>query len=463
MTVLRVALVILVFWASTKLFKKAAGSLKFTKLNMISALYYYILVFNLIGGSLIFIGFRDHYLINRIRTPGILEKTYFALAYSVIMFPMTLIGMKKVMRMFVRKRGIESFVMDGTNYDRHTSRIQFVIALLLIVCTAATGYVFLHLGYVPVLSLFGGGNLDALRQSGGRGFAGNQYIKNLLMSTLTPFVSYITYIYFRITMHKNWAYMFFYSAVLSVIVLTYDFAKTPIITYLLGLYLLEVMLGNVTSNKRFTKLVITAALLLVFFYAVIFGAGGSLFSIYTGPVGRIIFTQIATLFLHMEAFPLKTPFLNGASFNGWMSFLFPAAENLRSGRVVMTIYNPQGVEANTAGVMNTMFIGEAYANFGWIGILVAPIIFGVIIGIFAYMLPGLRKSPFSVLLYVQLTLQFVTIVEGGFVDIFYSASVVFFILLTIFLYSIAGKYNAQRPTRLQRRSLDSLEIFGLRK
>lgn len=460
MTVFRVALVIFVFLVSTRLFKKAAGNLKFTKMNMVSVLYYYILVFNLIGGSLVYIGFRDHYLIAKISEPENIDRTYYALAYTVIMFPLVLIGMKHAMQLFVRKRGINSFVWSEISYDARMSGIQFIVLLMILVCTLATAYVFLNLGYVPFLSIIKGENLDALRQSGNRNFTGNQYIKNLLMSTMTPFVSYITYIYYRITKQKTWGFMFVYMALLSVIVLTYDFAKTPIITYLLGIYLLEVMLGNVSSNKRFTRLVFTAAALLVFFYAVIFGAGGSLFSIYTGPVGRIIFTQIATLFLHVEAFPREMPFLNGASFNGWMSFLFPAAENLRSGRVVMTIFNPQGVETNTAGVMNTIFIGEAYANFGWAGILIAPIVFGIVIGFFAYLLPGLRKSPFTILLYVQLTLQFITIVEGGFVDIFYSASVIFYILLTLLLYSLASHYNTRCFTRLQR---NSLYLFGLSK
>lgn len=458
MIVARVILTILIFLVSTKLFKHAAGSLKFTKLNMISAIYYYIMVFNLIGASLIYIGFKDHYLIRKLASEETIDRTYSALAYCVIMFPLTLIAMKKIINLFVRKRGIQSFVQDSIKYNNTMFKIQSVVFLLIVICTVATVYVFIHLGYIPILSMFGGGNLDALRQSGNRNFAGNQYIKNLLMYTLTPFVSYMAYIYFRVTKQGIWGVMFAYMAVLSTIVLTYDFAKTPIITYLLGIYLLEVMLGNVTSNKRFKKLVISAIVLILFFYVVVFGAGNSLFSIYTGPVGRIIFTQIATLFLHMEAFPLQHPFLNGSSFNGWMSFVFPAAANIRSGRVVMTIYNPQGIETNTAGVMNTIFIGEAYANFGTVGIIIAPIIFGIIIGFFAYLLPGLKKSPFSILLYVQLTLQFITIVEGGFVDIFYSASVVFFIMLTILMYAVSGNNNTMHTTKLQRNGLDFMGI-----
>ena len=124
----------------------------------------------------------------------------------------------------------------------------------------------------------------------------------------------------------------------------------------------------------------------------------------------------------------------GASFNSWMSFLIPEASGLRSGRVIMEIYNASAVQAGTAGVMNTLFIGEAYANFGTAGVIVAPIIFGVVIGFAAYLLPTFKKNPIVVLLYVKLTLQFLSIVEAGFVDILYSASTIFLILLSICMY-----------------------------
>ena len=63
---IRTIIALLVLALSSFLFKKAAGSLKLTELNMISTIYYYLLMFSLLGGSLIFIGFRDHYLIQRV-------------------------------------------------------------------------------------------------------------------------------------------------------------------------------------------------------------------------------------------------------------------------------------------------------------------------------------------------------------------------------------------------------------
>lgn len=417
---------------------------------MTSAIYYYILAFNLIGASLIFIGLRNHYLIKKIADASVIDTGYYALAYTVIMFPLTLIVVKEFLRTIRPRRSVKVFIEEDIHVNCDMTAIQNATVFLMGICTLATIYVFMHLGYVPIIAMFKGGNLDAMRQSGSRFFQGNQYIKNLFMVTLTPFVSYLTYIYFRVTKSKTWLVMFIYMAFLSVIVLTYDFSKSPIITYLLGIYLIEVVMGNIKNSKRFNRLALASVALLLFFYVIVSNAGSSLFSIYSGPLGRILFTQIATMFLHFDAFPAKTKFLNGASFNSWMSPLFPAAAGERSGRVVMGIYNAKGIQDNTAGVMNTVFIGEAYANFGFTGVIVAPIIFGIIIGLFAYGLPNLKKRPTTLLIYVQMTLIFTTIIEGGFVDIFYSASAVFLIAMTILLSILSGAPFRKEKTALGR-------------
>ena len=448
--IIRSLIAIIVLIVSTVLFHFAADSLKIKRLNMISTIYYFILVFSLIGGSLVFIGLRKHYLIQKITQQSTINKTYFFLAYCVIVFPLVLIIMKKIINKFFQPKSMGDYISGGINYNSNMVQIQGFVVILMAVCTLATAYVFMNLGYIPFLSIIKGDDLNVLRQSGSRFFQGNQYIKNLFMTTLTPFVSYLTYIYFRFTHSKKWALMFIYMALLSVVVLTYDFSKSPIITYLLGLYLLEVMIGNINSNKWFSRLVIAAAVMILFFYLVMMNTGSSIFSIYTGPVGRILFTQIATLFLHIDAFPANHAFLDGASFNSWMSFFIPLADGTRSGRVVMTIYNSRGVQDGTAGVMNTIFIGESYANFGTIGVLIAPVIFGIIIGLFAYLLPNLKKTPASILLYAQFTLLFVTIVEGGFVDIFYTASSVFVIAITFFIYFITGMSDQKYNTKLSK-------------
>lgn len=439
-SILHAVVVVLVFLLSTYLFKKAAGTLKITKLNMISVLYYFILSFNLIGASLVFLGSREHYMIRKIVDTDTISLTYYAVAYTVIVFPLFICLTHKACNRLFQQKTIVSFIAEEVSYKRDMRQIQILLLFLLTISLVATAYVFFVLGRFPIVDMFRSGEISVLGLNAGRYFSGNQYIKNIFMLMLAPFLSYYAYIYYRLTLSKTWRYMFFVLAVLSVIVLTYDFSKAPIINYLLGLYLINVLLGHIHSAKQFKKLVIYGGIIILFFYMVMMNVdSGSILSIYFGPVGRIIFSQIGPLFLHFEIFPLWHPFLYGASFNSWLSFIIPNAAGIRSGRIVMETYNRAGVEAGTAGVMNTLFIGEAYANYGFAGILIAPVLFGVIIGFVSCFLPSLQKRPTTVLLYVELTMSYITIVEGGFVDIIYNAHIIIIILLFILLDLVAGK------------------------
>lgn len=440
-----VFLVILVFLLCTFLFKKAAGTLKLTKLNMISALYYYILFFNLLGCSIIFIGNSGHYDVQSFST-NLIFNTYYAVAYCVIIFPLFIFLTKKTCGKFKSSKSIDAFIAEKIQYNRNMRPVQTLLLFMICVCLLSTTYVFITIGRLPLVDIFKVSDMNEiniLRQASGRFFTGNIYIKNILMIMLIPFLSYYTYIYYRLTLGKTWQLMFFLLALLSLIALTYDYSKAPVINYLIGIYLIDILMGRVYSGKQFRKLLLIILGIIIFFYVVMLKQGEStLFTVYFGPIGRVLFGQIIPLFFHFEVFPLRHPFLNGASFNSWLSFIIPNASGIRSGRIIMETYNPAGVEAGTAGVMNTLFIGEAYANYGIMGLLFSPIIFGIIIGLVSHFLPSLHKRPTTVLLYVELTMAYIGVLEGGFVEIFYSAHIIIIILLTIILDLIAGKGNA---------------------
>ena len=447
---LRLLVVIAVFLGSTWLFRVAAGSLKITKLNMISAIYYYLLVFTFIGGSLTYLGMHDHYMVKQwVENPENIDRAYYAMAYAMIMLPLMLVAVKYFLGIFLRRREIREYARAEICVSGKRTWMFFFVLFLALVCAGATVYVFTHLGYNPVTALLKRQDLGVLRQAGGAG-GGNQYVKNLLMTALTPYISYLAYMYARITKEKKWIFLFLFLGILSVLVLTYDFQKAPVIMYMIGFYLLEVGMGNILNLKWFRRLGIAAVALIIGYY-LYSGLADHLASVYKGPVGRIVFSQYSPLILHLDVFPEKMDFLNGASFNSWMSPLFPAAESLRSGRIVMELTNPDKVREGIAGVMNTLFIGEAWANFGTLGIIIAPIVFGLIIGLAATLIPAVKKTPVSILLYAQLTLTFMTFVEGGFVDIFYSAATIFLLGVTVAMWAFSGPGELAAPTRLEGR------------
>ena len=95
----------------------------------------------------------------------------------------------------------------------------------------------------------------------------------------------------------------------------------------------------------------------------------------------------------------------------------------------MEYINPIGVEAGTAGVANTLFIGEAYANFALYGLLLSPFIVGSIIQLSYILIQKLPKNPIWVGLFCYLSYSWP--VTGDFVGFLYNPGLLFIIVLLI--------------------------------
>ena len=89
-------IVLIVLIISIFLFKKASGTLKINYLNVINYSFYSLLLFEFIGVSLIFLGFNNHYLVNRITNPDSIQKCFYSLSYVMIMLPLSILFFNKV-------------------------------------------------------------------------------------------------------------------------------------------------------------------------------------------------------------------------------------------------------------------------------------------------------------------------------------------------------------------------------
>lgn len=99
-----------------------------------------------------------------------------------------------------------------------------------------------------------------------------------------------------------------------------------------------------------------------------------LFSIYSeGLVGRIFISEISALYPHLSIFGSAEDFLGISSLSNLITTFFDIPASSRSGRIVLEITSPEWVEAGIGGVYNTVFFGEAYANFGLWGLFISPI------------------------------------------------------------------------------------------
>lgn len=260
-----------------------------------------------------------------------------------------------------------------------------------------------------------------LRIMAQREFGGNVLIRNIFAIALTPLLSLIAYVYAVRTGQVKWKLLYLSLFAGAILINIYDLAKSPVFFYLIMFLLLSLYIGVIRFTVR--RLVLwgmLGAAALISMYIVIQGVTdiGSYLSYNSGPVGRLIFAQIAPTFLHFDLYGNILPFLNGKSLP-IITDLFDM-DQVRSARVVMETVFPEKVEAGTAGVLNTLFIAEAYANFGYLGVIVSTIYIAALVQILYIVLIRLPKNPVFLCLFIYFTINIPRTLVGGFADFLFN-------------------------------------------
>ena len=247
------------------------------------------------------------------------------------------------------------------------------------------------------------------------------YITNMAVHLGIPVISYFTFACALASKQKRWYALAAVMFTCAVFVKTYNFAKASLPFYLL-VYVFIFIYFTGGIKRRWMIAIFAVGLASFFALYLVFGVNSSLTDIYNGVYGRILFTQVGTLSFNFELFPEYAPFLMGRSFSSLLLPLFGLSnvEQLRSARLLMEVYGSEGVYKGNAGVMNSFFIGEAYANFGWVGVVISLVWVAFIIALFFTLILKMKKTPATVTLFAYFTVNIATTTQGGFVDFVYN-------------------------------------------
>ncbi len=455
---MKVLIVILFLICFIWLFKVASGGLNPLKLNAVSYCFYHLLFFQVIGSCFIFIGFNNHYLIEKIKLEGTIDRTFACLVYAMLVFPVVIIIINK--RYKGKENRINARKVDNLYDD--VNRYWEVVLFLTVISMMACFYTFYKIGYVSIVKVLlssAAFSFDTERIINNRLFAGSQYIRNIFFLTLSPMLSYSCYIFFRSSQLRKWKILFGINCVITILAKTYDFSKAPILVFIIGLFIIDGFYEQKSSKlkKKIILLVVVSVLIVLFSYTVVMKYTGGWLSLRHGPVSRIIITGATTLFLHFDVFDTTHDYLCGASFARWIGRILGQKDwGQRSGRVLMQILNPGGIAAGTAGVMNSIFLGEAYANFGYIGVFISPIIVGIWFAFIQNYIEHREHTPITLITYVTLLDYFTGAVGGGFVEFVYSSDFIIrlFFLFVIHVIGNHGVIKFPKRSKLMKRFID---------
>jgi hypothetical protein len=177
------------------------------------------------------------------------------------------------------------------------------------------------------------------------------------------------------------------SVMLFLIVGAFDLARSPLGLALLMLLTYRLLWRPISLRPLVQSMGVTAALFVAVHYVAGAPGGYSGMGEYLGV--RVFYGQWASLPYYFSLFEHdQLPF---------SSLLGPGIEG--PARVVMQRMSPDGIDAGTAGVASSFFIGEAYAVAGVAGVILAPALVMVQVLAIVLCFRRLEKTTFNMFLY----------------------------------------------------------------
>ncbi|MBD7943069.1 oligosaccharide repeat unit polymerase [Psychrobacillus sp. AK 1817] len=423
--------------ASTYLFKKVSGSLSLVKPNMISIVYYYsFLISSYIGGLLIALGIDDYYMIKRMDHEEYRIIGFILLTLLMILFPLTQLVVGRILG-FNAELEFNKYLQEPvrTSVDKNKRIFRLAFGALSAISVLAVAYTLLKTANVPLLELLKGNTseLAKLRIDASRGFSGiDVYIRNIFGIALTPVLSIVAFVYMTKSRALYWKVVFFTLFISSILISTYDLAKSPIFFYLIMLLLAGVYTQKLKLNwKRISGYIIAGSALLIVMYVAIQGVTEleSFLAYNSGPIGRILLAQISPFFLHLDTFSHSLSPLEAKGLPSFIAGIFDI-EQVRSARMVMENVFPENIDKGTGGVLNTIFLGEAFASYGYLGVIVAIIYIAAVIQVLYIIFLRLPKTPVVIALFVYFTINIPRTLVGGVADFFFNP---IWIIMTVVL------------------------------
>ncbi len=333
---------------------------------------------------------------------------------------------------------LENFMKRSFEGDK--PEIVEIIPFLLF--TAIAIIIFINylseLNKIPLLYLFSANNLDDLRFLATHGYKGNLFLANLSYNILLPFLSiiaFLKYLYFK--NYKNYLKIFWAVSFWSLFFLT-SFAclvtlqKAPLLIYFITLFIAYLVYkGKKINIKRIliiTVISLIILIMLIYFVVVNFrfteltGQGEKFEKSFQFLLFRLMFAQTWGLYSYFEVFPSIHPFLHGRSI-GDIAWFFD--ENfIPAPFIVGKIVIPWAkVHVNTA------YLGNAYADFGFWGVIFLSIILGTTLQSINIIFQRKRKTILRLAVYIFLIQAFARAALVSFFTTISTFGVIFVIII----------------------------------
>lgn len=413
---------------SVLLFRRAAGSMSLLRLNTISYVFYFQIITSAFVGSIFLAtGAIDYHTYSQPLSEWIKVESWMWVMYSIVIMPIGMIAFNylfKIRPLYLFKKFLKYNIKT---YNKEKSDVLVVLSMVICSITIIS-FIFMKLERVPLFTLIFEGDakqaaIDRVSVRYDLGWL--DYIKNLFGLMMIPIFAYYSYVVAQVK--KKWYYYFMCAILVSVaiLMLTYDTQKAQVAFFILGFLILQTFISKGIPLSYFFLFGILPVILLLVAYQLTTNADPLVLFLNPSSAfyGRVFLTGYFAFPLSMEFFPevISQP----TYYSGFPSFVltFLDIENTESARLVMKQMNPEGVKAGNANLFSGYYLGDAYANYGYLGLLISPIIVGGVVQVVHNYLLLHKKDPLILAFYAFITVKWLL-----------GAGVVSFIYLKIILF-----------------------------
>lgn len=438
-----IAVSLIVAALSFHLFKKAAGTMDVRQINLISLVFYYDLVtMSLFASVMVLNNWAQSYTLSFL----FFEKTdyyvWLSVLYVMVAMPVAMIVTCRILNVKSVNSLLERYFRQPVAglFDKHAHcELPLLLAFSVISCISVI-YTLMSTESIPILEMIRGASPDQLalmRVQAKREFSGIGQFSTIFGTLLGPILLYVSYIYYKKERKKAFLIWFLIMLLFTSTMLFYHLAKAPIIKLFIGFLSIQVMLKK---RIRLRKQIVFISLLListVFLFKVTKGIDETRMAL-SGVFERITITQLEGVYHMYEIFPGNHEFIKGRSISQVLSAILKYDYIEPAERIAMKEIYPTAVAEGRVGTMSTLFIGDAWANFGLIGVLISPLIVGAwLLVIYVFILKN-SKSPLILGFYGFITSH--NYIQGGFMNGIIFNSGLLSIILILFCIGVAARF-----------------------
>lgn len=419
MNVLIVIISILVTILSIKLFKKASGSMSLLKFNTVSYVFYVQIVTSALVASVVLVtGMVDYHPDVQIISESTRFEAWLWVMYSIISMPIGMIALNR----FLKTNGIKAFndyLNKPFTFYGTEQRNNLLMILTAIFSVSVLAYVFYYTERIALYTLLvehdpAQAAID--RVTSRRHFQGIEYIKNLMGYIMIPVMTFYSYILFREKKKLGYLGIFLVNFICAILMFTHDTQKAPVAFLFLGFWIIEVVLRKGVKLKTIVLFVGIPVLLILIGYQFTTNKDitDQLLRFNSAFYGRFFLASYFAFPLSLELFPniiTDHTYAVGIPERIIKSYNINFTE---SARLVKMYVHPERIADGTGNLYSGYYLAEAWANYGYIGLLIAPYIVGIIVqSVHLFLLKSI-KTPLTLAFYTAITIKWV--VNSGFVN-----------------------------------------------